>query len=122
MARRAAVGVGLTLAAACARPQISALAPDDPLIAAQSAALDFQPGDVRVAHDVLVRRLAPGVWLHVSLGVFPGPGGRTWYPSNGLLLDAPDGGTVLIDTGWNDTQTAALLDWAERRHRRPVRR
>ncbi|GLC23950.1 subclass B1 metallo-beta-lactamase [Roseisolibacter agri] len=121
-ARGVVAGVVLTLAAACARPRQPTLAPDDPLLAPQTAALDARPGDVRVAHDVLVRQLAPGVWMHVSLGAFSGPSGRTWYPSNGLLLDAPDGGMVLIDTGWNDAQTVALLDWAERRHRRPVRR
>ena len=122
VARRVAAGVVLTLAAACARQKGFAIAPDDPLIAAQTAALDQRPGDVRLAHDVLVRPLAPGVWLHVTLAVFPSPAGRTWYPSNGLLLDAPDGGMVLIDTGWNDAQTMALLEWAERTQRRPVRR
>lgn len=121
-ARRAAAGVVLALAAACARQKGFPLAADDPLVAAQSIALDVRPGDVRLAHDVLVRPLAPGVWMHVTLAVFPSATGRTWYPSNGLLLDAPDGGMVLIDTGWNDAQTAVLLDWAERTHRRAVRR
>lgn len=114
-------GVVTTLAASCARPAAVPSA-DDPASAAQTAALDVRPGDVRLAHDVLVRPLARGVWMHVTLGVFPGPTGRTWYPSNGLLLEAPDGGMVLIDTGWDDAQTARLLDWAAGTHRRPVRR
>jgi metallo-beta-lactamase class B len=86
--------------------------------ARQTAALDPRPGDVRLAPDVLVRRLAPDLWLHVSLGELRG---GSFYPSNGLLLEAAEG-TILFDTAWNDAQTRALLDWAARDLRQPVRR
>jgi metallo-beta-lactamase class B len=79
--------------------------------------LDARPGDVRLAPDVLVRAIAPGVWLHVTMHQYPG---GPVYPSNGLLVDEP-GGSTLIDTAWDDRQTELLLTWtSERGH--PVRR
>jgi metallo-beta-lactamase class B len=78
---------------------------------------DRRAGDAVLATDVLVRRIAPGLWEHVTLG----PGAYAGYPGNGLLLETPDGGAVLFDTGWTDAQTDALLRWtAGRGH--PVRR
>lgn len=98
--------------AACARPP----APPSPAHSQrQTAALDVRPGDVRLAPDVLVRRLAPGLWLHVTLGYDD-------IPANGILLETPDGGTVLFDSGWNDAQAVALTEWARDSLRRPVRR
>ena len=85
---------------------------------AQSAALDVRRGDVRLAPDVLVRRIAPDVWMHVTLHEYPGP---LHYPSNGLLVVTGDS-ALLVDTAWDDRQTALLLDWAERGLRCPVRR
>ena len=85
---------------------------------ARTAALSPAPGDVRLAPDVLVRRLAPGLWVHVTLGEFPGP---AYIPVNGALLETEDG-SVLFDTGWNDRQAEVLLDWAARDLGRPVRR
>lgn len=85
---------------------------------ARTAALSPAPGDVRLAPDVLVRRIAPGLWLHVTLGEFPGP---AYIPVNGALLVTEDG-SVLFDTGWNDRHAEVLLDWAARDLGRPVRR
>lgn len=85
--------------------------------AARTAALAPEAGDVRLASDVLVRRIAPGLWMHVTLGTLRGP---VYYPANGMLLET-DSGSVLFDTGWNDAQTRVLLDWAARTLRHPVR-
>jgi beta-lactamase class A/glyoxylase-like metal-dependent hydrolase (beta-lactamase superfamily II) len=67
--------------------------------------------------DVRVERLAPGLWLH-----------ETWsadadrISANGVLLETPDGGSVLFDTGWSDAQAEALARWAEGELGRPIRR
>jgi len=103
----------LAAMASCAPPRPPAAAPSAD--ARKSAALDVRPGDVRLAPDVLVRRLAPGLWLHVTLG-------RDDIPANGVVLETADGGTVLFDSGWNDAHAAALVDWARDSLRRPVRR
>lgn len=102
----------LLIAAACARTASPAPATGN---TRQSAALDLRSGDVRLAPDVSVRKLAPGLWLHVTLS----PDG---IPANGVLLETPDGGTVLFDSGWNDAHAVALADWARDSLRRPVRR
>jgi glyoxylase-like metal-dependent hydrolase (beta-lactamase superfamily II) len=69
-----------------------------------------------LAEDVRVRRIAPGVWLHVTLA------GEEWghAPSNGLLVEEGDS-TILVDTAWNARQTELLLVWAKDTLRRPVR-
>ncbi|HEU0301536.1 MAG TPA: subclass B1 metallo-beta-lactamase [Longimicrobium sp.] len=74
--------------------------------------------ETRLNDDVQVRRIAPGLWMHVTWATIAG-GAR--YPANGMLLETEDG-SVLFDTGWNDEQARALLAWAERDLRRPVRR
>lgn len=84
----------------------------------QTAALAPEPGDVRLAPDVLVRRMAPGLWMHVTVGVLRD---GAYYPANGMLLET-DSGAVLFDTGWNDAQTTVLFDWAARELKHPVRR
>lgn len=62
-------------------------------------------------------QLGEGVWMHTSWKDVP-----PWGPvmSNGLIV-ADGEGSFLIDTAWNDEQTAAILDWAERELGRPVR-
>ncbi|OJH41719.1 subclass B1 metallo-beta-lactamase [Cystobacter ferrugineus] len=69
-----------------------------------------------LAEDVRIRRIAPGVWLHVTLA------GEDWgrAPSNGLLVEEGDS-TILVDTAWNARQTELLLAWAEDTLHRPVR-
>ena len=68
-----------------------------PLLALQSAA----PPVVRVV------RIAPRVYVHTTYGEFQG----TTVPANGLLVPTT-AGTVLIDTGWDEAQTAQLLRYA----------
>ena len=60
-------------------------------------------------HDVFVEAIAPGVWRHVSYREFSGRP----FASNGLIVDA-GGRALVVDTAWNDTQTATVLDWAGR--------
>jgi metallo-beta-lactamase class B len=61
-----------------------------------------------VAEHITVRRVAPGVWVHITEGRV----GTGWYPANGLLVETTEGG-LLVDTGWDAEQGEALLRWAE---------
>lgn len=72
--------------------------------------------ETRLADDVSVRMIAPGLWVHTTTATL---GGEP-VPANGMLLET-DSGSVLVDSGWTDEQTSALLAWAERDLRRPVR-
>ena len=57
---------------------------------------------------VLFEELADGVWMHTSYADLPGIGP---YPSNGLIvIDGEE--TILVDSGWDEDQTGAILDWA----------
>nr|WP_239015192.1 subclass B1 metallo-beta-lactamase [Archangium violaceum] len=69
-----------------------------------------------LADDVRVQRLAPGVWLHVTLA------GEDWgrVPANGLLIEDGES-SLLVDTGWNARQAEHLLAWARDTLHRPVR-
>ncbi len=70
-----------------------------------------------LADDVSIRRLAPGVWMHVTV-VTVEKFGRV--STNGLIVE--DGETsLLVDTGWDARQGALLLEWARDTLRRPVR-
>ncbi len=74
---------------------------------------DSQPSqkrDVVLSEDVQVEQLAPGVWRHVTYKYLPSFGRS---PANGLVVCA-DGEAALVDTPWNDEQTACLCDWVER--------
>ncbi len=66
-------------------------------------------GMTKLAPDVRVEQLAPGVWLHQSDKVM---GNGAVIPANGLLVADGDAG-VLIDAGWNVQQTGVLLAWAK---------
>src|SRR6266702_159898 len=95
------------LAAALLALSVTATAAPDRLLS--------QPGPViTLAPELDVRRLADGLWLHVAY-----LDARHGMATNGLLVETP-AGPVLLDTGWNETQGARLLDWAERSFRRPV--
>lgn len=64
--------------------------------------------EIHLADDVSVRRIAPGLWMHVTSDTI---GGGAVYPANGMLLETDSGG-ILVDTGWNDRQAEVLLRWA----------
>ncbi len=71
----------------------------------------------RLAADVWVGRIAPGLWVHSTTSRLSD---GTIYPANGMLLETPHG-SILIDTGWNPQQTKALLSWASHTLHHPVR-
>jgi metallo-beta-lactamase class B len=58
-----------------------------------------------LGEDLMVRALAPGVWLHVSFK----PDKKT--SANGLLVTTGEM-SLLVDTAWTTGQTRRLLDWA----------
>lgn len=66
------------------------------------------------AIGLTIHPLVEGVWRHVTTAILDG--GRP-IPANGLIVTS-DSEAILIDTGWNATQTAALLDWIENDLRR----
>ncbi|MFP2911313.1 subclass B1 metallo-beta-lactamase [Pyxidicoccus sp. 3LFB2] len=74
------------------------------------------PSEYKVAEDIQLRRLAPGVWLHTTLS------GEDFghYPANGLLIEEGEG-SLLVDMGWNARHAEHLLTWARETLRRPVR-
>lgn len=61
--------------------------------------------------DVRFTSLGHGVWLH-SADKHIAP----WGPivSHGLVV-VRDGAALLVDTAWDDVQTASILEWAGRR-------
>lgn len=54
--------------------------------------------------------------MHTSYHQVPGWGKVL---SNGLIVQTPDG-TILIDTGWNNAQTATILKWSETTLKQPI--
>ena len=82
------------------------------LALAVAAACAGPPGDGRAASadDLRFTALAPGVWLHTAYKDVPpyGP-----VPTNGLIVASGPGEAVLVDTAWDDRQTARILAWSE---------
>lgn len=66
--------------------------------------------------EVSFQAIAPGVWMHTEYHTVAGFGRVV---SHGLIVE--NGKTaVLVDTGWDDDQTRAILQWAEAQLRRPI--
>jgi metallo-beta-lactamase class B len=62
---------------------------------------------VRLSDDVVIERLAEGVWLHTSDYDISG---LQNVPANGLLvIDGRE--AIIIDLPWTDEQTAVLFGW-----------
>jgi glyoxylase-like metal-dependent hydrolase (beta-lactamase superfamily II) len=74
------------------------------------------PDMQRIARDIWVARLAPGLWLHTTTDLIE-PG--IYYPANGLVLER-EGGALLIDTGWSSQQARALTAWSRTALPRPI--
>lgn len=72
--------------------------------------------ETRLTDDLFVRPLAPTVLLHLSWTTLP-PWGR--ISSNGVVV-LGEHEALLVDTAWNDSQTATLLDYVEREYHRRV--
>jgi len=79
-----------------------------------------QPEDglIRLADDVMVRRLAEGIWLHTT---YFDISGLRCVPANGLVvIDGKD--AIMIDLPWTDEQTGILLDWVAREHKAAIKK
>lgn len=98
--------LGLSLWAASAAgseaPPAAPPAAEAPADAAPAEATE----EIRLADELVLRPLAPGLWLHVS--TFPIDGRPV--AANGLVV-AGAGGALLLDTPWTAELTARLLDW-----------
>jgi metallo-beta-lactamase class B len=101
----------LVLSIACASTPPKGAGPESP-----SEPMASESTETVLAHDVRVRRIAPGVWLHETLA------GEDWdnVPANGLLIEDGEG-ALLVDTGWNARQAEQLLAWARNTLHHPVR-
>jgi metallo-beta-lactamase class B len=80
--------------------------------------LQAQPrSDVQsLGDDLLVRRLTGTVWVHTSRKAYNG----VQVPANGLVI-VTSGGSILVDTPYDTSQTRRLLRWATTSLRSPVR-
>jgi metallo-beta-lactamase class B len=76
------------------------------------------PGMTRLAKDVWVSKVAPGLWIHTTTKVYPD---GTIYPANGMVLETRRG-SILVDTGWTESQTDTLLSWARHQLGKPLLR
>ena len=82
------------------------------------ALLHAQPrsGVQSLGDDLQVRQLSGTVWMHTSKKSVKG----VVVPANGLVI-ATSGGSILIDTPWDTSQTRRLLRWAALTLRNPIR-
>lgn len=103
----------LILAAACAPADGAPAVPPSLPPAVVTAGASMSDVDT-LGPDLTVRRLAGRVWLHVSV--------ENGIPSNGLIVETDDGGSLLIDTAWDDDQTGRLVEWARTTLGKPIRR
>jgi metallo-beta-lactamase class B len=85
-----------------------------PAATAAAPARSWEATADSLGDSVTVRRIGPRVWVHVSV--------KGGIPSNGLVVALEEGGTLLIDTAWDDEQTGRIVDWARTRLGKPVRR
>jgi metallo-beta-lactamase class B len=70
----------------------------------------------RVSDTLWIGRLTPNVWIHTTTHVIDGAG---YYPANGaIVIDGTE--SLLIDTGWNDADTTAILTEWQRRKNPPI--
>ena len=78
------------------------------LLAACSAPLEER--GAAADDDLSFTELAPGVWLHTAYKDVPpyGP-----IPTNGLIVASGPGEAVLVDSAWDDAQTARVLAFAD---------
>ncbi|RKH07148.1 subclass B1 metallo-beta-lactamase [Corallococcus sp. CA053C] len=90
---------------------LSACASTPPVVASTTAT-----DETVLAEDVRIRRIAPGVWVHVTNA------DTKWgsTPANGLIVEDGES-SILVDTGWNPRHAEALLTWARDTLHHPVR-
>ncbi len=70
-----------------------------------------------IAPDVQLLELTEEIWVHIS-----DDQSNRWgtIPANGLLLLGDDE-SLLLDTGWKPSQTAAIVAFAEKELKKPIR-
>lgn len=82
------------------------------LTGCQSGRVSPATQSTNLSDDVVLHRIAAGVWVHTTYFDVPGYG-RT--AANGLVLI--DGNqAILVDLPWTDEQTAILFDWIAETH------
>jgi glyoxylase-like metal-dependent hydrolase (beta-lactamase superfamily II) len=63
----------------------------------------------RIDRRIWVAPLAPRVWLYTATDLIDG---GVYFPANGLVVER-DGGSLLVDTGWDAAQAQALVAWSK---------
>ena len=86
------------------------------LAACAQTATDEQKPSAPSEDKVQFSKMAPGVWLHTSYKNVE-PWGLIF--TNGLVVERDDY-AVLIDTAWNDQQTAQIVEWAKIKLNKPI--
>ena len=82
------------------------------------SALDSEVSKIEPSEDkVEFTKLASNVWMHTSYKNVA-PWGLIF--TNGLIVERNDY-SVLIDTAWNDEQTAQIIDWAKTKLKKPIK-
>jgi len=113
-----ASAVVLLAAAACAnspRATPSATAQPQAPIAVTGAPAFVETAlgqDLPITPNLKVKRIAPSVWVHVTLD-------EHGYPANGMLVET-ERGIVLVDTTWSADEASALLGFVDAQLKRPV--
>jgi metallo-beta-lactamase class B len=74
--------------------------------------------EVQLKDDVIVKKLAGGVWLHTT---YYDISGYKHVPANGLIIiDGKD--AMMIDLPWTDEQVGVLFDWVTREHKATIQK
>ena len=105
------VGLGIAVAACAKQPAVATGSPTAPnsqkalarSATPQQAAAPTAPEEAQITPSLKIRRLAEGVWVHISTD-------EHGYPANGLLVKTANAVT-LVDTTWTDAQARALLGY-----------
>jgi metallo-beta-lactamase class B len=73
---------------------------------------------IRLSEDVIVRKLAEGVWLHTT---YFGISGLRNVPANGLIvIDGKH--AMMIDLPWTDEQAGVLFEWVAREQQATIQK
>jgi metallo-beta-lactamase class B len=73
---------------------------------------------IPISDDVMVRRLADGVWLHTT---YYDISGLRNVPAKGLIvIDGTH--AIMIDLPWTDEQAGVLFDWVAREHNAAIQK
>ena len=74
--------------------------------------------EIRLADDVVVRRLADDIWLHTTYFDITG---YKHVPANGLIvIDGKH--AMMIDLPWTDEQAGVLFDWVTREQKATIQK